>query len=141
MATNPAIAPLSVIPKLGFPSLIQVVAIAPTAPAAAAMLVTITTADAATESSPPQASCEPPLKPNHPNHRINTPRAPNKRLCPGITFDFPSTYLPSLGPTIHAPTSAAHPPTEWTIEDPAKSIKPRLANQPSPFHCHPPEIG
>ena len=26
-------------------------------------------------------------------------------------------------------------------EDPAKSIKPRLVNQPEPCHCHPPEIG
>ena len=56
MATSPAITPLRVIPKLGLPSFNQVVAIAPTAPPAAAIFVTITTAEAAKESSPPQAN-------------------------------------------------------------------------------------
>ena len=50
--------------------------------------------------------------------------------------------LPILGPTIAAATSAATPPTACTIEDPAKSIKPASARKaPSPYHCHPPEIG
>ena len=46
---------------------------APRAPAAAAKFVTSTTVEAPTASSPPQASCDPPLKPNQPNHRIKTP--------------------------------------------------------------------
>ena len=33
---------------------------------------------------------EPPLNPNHPNQRINTPAAANGRLCPGIARGFPS---------------------------------------------------
>ena len=56
MATKPAIAPFSVCDKLGLPKYSQDVNNAPSAPAAAAMLVTITTAEAAIESSPPQAS-------------------------------------------------------------------------------------
>ena len=33
---------------------------------------------------------EPPLNPNHPNHRIKTPAAASGRLCPGIARDVPS---------------------------------------------------
>ena len=43
---------------------------------------------------------------------------------------------------MHAATNAATPPTACTIDDPAKSINPLSANHaPSPYHCHPPEIG
>ena len=41
------------------------------------------------------------------------------RPDPGITFPF--TNFPILGPTIKAATKAAHPPTECTNVDPAKS--------------------
>ena len=33
---------------------------------------------------------EPPLNPNHPNQRINTPAAASGRLCPGIALEVPS---------------------------------------------------
>ena len=56
IATKPAIAPFNVWDKLGFPNLNHEVKSAPIAPAAAAMFVTITTFDAAAESSPPHAS-------------------------------------------------------------------------------------
>jgi hypothetical protein len=53
---------------------------------------------------------------------MKTPSDPNIKLWPGIAFDFPSVYFPILGPTIIAATNAAHPPTECTTVDPAKSI-------------------
>jgi hypothetical protein len=50
--------------------------------------------------SPEMANCDPGLKPNHQNHKINTPKAPNIKLCPGIAFTVPSVlYFPILGPT------------------------------------------
>ena len=53
------------------------------------------------------------LNPNHPIQSINTPSAPNVKLCPKIAFDFPSlVYLPILGPKIIAPINAHHPPIE-----------------------------
>jgi hypothetical protein len=56
------------------------------------------------------ANCDPGLKPNHPN-KINTPKAPNIKLCPGIAFTVPSVlYFPILGPTKAAATNDAQPP-------------------------------
>ena len=72
--TRPASAPLSVCAILGLPIYIHVVKRAPSAPAAAARLVTRTTVEAPTASSPPQANCDPPLKPNHPHHKMKTPK-------------------------------------------------------------------
>ena len=143
MDTRPAIQPLSVWDKLGLPNHNHEVIRAPKPPAAAAIWVAITTAEAYTESSPPQANWDPPLNPNQPNHRINTPKVPRSKLLPGIGFTDPSLpNFPILGPTMIAAASAATPPTACTIEEPAKSIKPISANQaPSPYHCHPPEIG
>ena len=54
--TRPASAPLSVCAMLGLPRYIHVVKRAPRAPAAAAKLVTRTTVEAPTASSPPQAN-------------------------------------------------------------------------------------
>jgi hypothetical protein len=66
------------------------------------------------------ANCDPGLKPNHPNHKINTPKAPNIKLCPGIAFTVPSVlYFPILGPTKAAATNDAQPPTECTTLEPA----------------------
>ena len=53
----------------------------------------------------------PELNPNHPNHKINTPKAANVNECPGIAFAFPlPSNFPILGPTIIAPANAVHPP-------------------------------
>ena len=42
---------------------------------------------------------DPPLNPNHPNHRINTPAAAKGILCPGIAFGLPSFLnFPILAP-------------------------------------------
>ena len=59
-------------------------------------------------SSPVNETVDPPLNPNHPNQRMNTPSAPNVRLWPGIACDFPFlSYFPIRGPTIAAPTNTA----------------------------------
>ena len=56
---------------------------------------------------------EPPLKPNQPNHRINTPAAASGMLCPGIALGFPSGLnFPIRAPRRYTAISAAHPPTE-----------------------------
>ena len=58
-----------------------------------------------------------PLNPYQPSQRMNTPRQPIGRLCPGkaLTFvTFPSlsfTNLPIRGPSIAAPIRAEIPPT------------------------------
>src|SRR6056297_1397060 len=95
------------------------------------------------ETSPtvPMASCEPPLKPNQPSHRMNVPSVARARLEPGIGLTLPSLpYLPRRGPSTMAPARAAHPPTECTTVEPAKSEKPISDSQPPP-HCQEPEIG
>ena len=66
---------------------------------------------------------EPALNPNHPNHNIKTPRAASGKLWPLISCGTLSIYLPTLGQTYKAPARAAHPPTECTTVEPAKSIK------------------
>ena len=48
--------------------------------------------------------------------------------------------LPVLAPNNIAPANAAAPPVECTRVEPAKSEKPKAANQPPP-HCHPMTIG
>ena len=58
-----------------------------------------------------------PLNPYQPSQRINTPRQPIGRLCPGNAFTFstlpslPFTNLPIRGPRIAAPINAQIPPT------------------------------
>ena len=76
MPTSPASTPLSVIVTLGMPSRNHVSAIAPSAPAPAARNVL-----AAMMAIPgPPAVVEPALKPNQPNHRMNTPSAASGML-------------------------------------------------------------
>src|SRR6056297_290624 len=94
-----------------------------------------------TSPTVPMASCEPPLKPNHPSHRMNVPSVASARFEPGMGLTLPSLpYLPRRGPRTIAPASAAQPPTECTTVEPAKSEKPASASQPPP-HCQEPEIG
>ena len=87
----------------------------------------------ATSPTEPIASCEPPLKPNQPIHSINVPKVASARFEPGIGVTLPSlAYLPIRGPKIMAPISAAHPPTECTTVEPAKSRKPIPSKNPPP---------
>ena len=103
-------------------------------PAAAARLVFTSTLLMATASSAPaRASCEPALKPNQPNHRMNTPSVTAGTLEGGLGLMLPSgRNLPSRGPIIIAPARAAHPPVECTMVEPAKSLKPMASSQPPP---------
>src|SRR6056297_3262229 len=140
--TRPARAPLSTMVRSGFLYMTCVRISAVTAPAAAAMLV-LAKMRLTSETSPtvPIASCEPPLKPNQPSHRMNVPSVASARLEPGIGMTLPSLlYLPMRGPSTMAPASAAQPPTECTTVEPAKSEKPASLSQPPP-HCQEPEIG
>src|SRR6056297_692067 len=140
--TRPARAPFRTIVRSGFLYISCVRISAVTAPAAAAMLVLAKMRDTS-ETSPtvPIASCEPPLKPNQPSHRMNVPNVASARLEPGIGWTLPSlSYLPRRGPSTMAPARAAQPPTECTTVEPAKSEKPASDSQPPP-HCQEPEIG
>ena len=85
MPTNPARMPFSVRDKEGLPYFIQLTANAKKPPAQAARLVVRNTCEMAFASSVvAAANCEPGLKPNHPNQRMNTPSAAIVRLCPGM---------------------------------------------------------
>ena len=58
-----------------------------------------------------------------------------------VTFTLPSARnLPFRAPTMIAPASAAQPPVECTIVDPAKSWKPISLSQPPP-HVQEPITG
>src|SRR6056297_62976 len=94
----------------------------------------------AMSAADPMASCEPPLKPNQPSHRMNVPSVARARLEPGIGLTRPSLYLPRRGPSTMAPASAAKPPAACTSVEPAKSEKPASDNQPPP-HCQDASIG
>src|SRR3990170_5586011 len=77
----------------------------------------------------------PGLNPNHPNQSTNIPSVAIPISCPGIALTLPSLeYFPSLGPSIIAPTNAAHPPMLWTTVEPAKSRNgvSMVASQPPP---------
>jgi len=60
------------------------------------------------------------------------PSVASARLEPGIGCTLPSLYLPIRGPRMIAPVSAAQPPTECTMVDPAKSEKPAALRKPPP---------
>src|SRR5690606_29971188 len=89
----------------------------------------------------PMASCEAPLKPNQPSQRMNVPSVASGMDEPGSGWTAPSgPYLPLRAPSTSAPASAAQPPTEWTMVEPAKSEKPMASSQPWP-HFHDPVTG
>jgi hypothetical protein len=118
IATSPARAPLPIIARSGLPVFSQIVIVVRNAPAVAANIVL----RAMRGTSRSAASSEPGLKPNHPIHRMNTPRTAKGMLWPGIARGLPSgPYLPMRGPSNIAPISAAMPPVMCTMPDPAKS--------------------
>jgi len=102
-------------------------------PAAPARFVLTSTMLIATASeTPPSASCEPPLNPNQPNHRMKTPRVTVGMLDGGVGRAVPSLRnLPRRGPTTRRPARAAQPPVPCTMVDPAKSWNPSWYSQPS----------
>ena len=111
-------------------------------PAAPARLVlTSTWLIASTSAALPMASCDPPLKPNQPNQRMNTPSVTTGMLDGGVAVTTPSARnLLCRGPTTSAPARAAAPPVPCTMVDPAKSWKPMALSQPPP-HVQAPTIG
>ena len=82
---------------------------ATTPPAAAAKQVVTRVNDVNSGSAD---KTEPPLNPNHPNHKINTPAVAKGMLCPGMACVFPFLNFPIRAPSNQTATSAAHPPTE-----------------------------
>ena len=111
-------------------------------PAAPARFVlTSTLLIATTSATLPRASCEPPLNPNQPNHRMKTPRVTVGTLDGGVGRTVPSfRNLPRRAPTTSRPASAAQPPVPCTIVDPAKSLNSSWFSQPPP-QVHAPTIG
>ena len=134
METRPANAPFRIMVSSGlrYSTCVRISAtIAP--PAAAAFVLAKIREISATSPIDPIASCEPPLKPNQPIHRMNVPNVANGRFDPSIGTTLPSfAYLPMRGPRINAPINAAHPPTECTTVEPAKSRKPIASRKPPP---------
>ena len=117
IATNPPIHPLSIWITSVLPNpnlVVKAAAITPPAPAKNVFINIVDTAIAST--AVPIASCEPPLKPNQPNHKINIPIVTNgiDEAAKGFNGagepDF--VNLPNLGPKIIAPANAAAPPVE-----------------------------
>ena len=81
MATRPANAPLKAIVASHLPNIARAVTIAAMQPNAAAAFVLIVTLAINSGSAD---IVLPGLNPNQPSHRMNTPRATNTRLWPGI---------------------------------------------------------
>ena len=80
-------------------------------PAPARLVLTSTWLIASTSAALPSASCEPPLKPNQPNQRMNTPRVTTGMFDGGVLVTEPSLRnLLCRGPTTSAPARAAAPP-------------------------------
>ena len=129
MPTSPARTPLKVMEGSGLPNFAHMVSMAARPPAQAERQVFA----AMNPMLPSGAVVEPQLKPNHANHRMNTPRPAMGMLWPGMARAMPSAlYLPIRGPMTTAPARAIQPPTECTTVEPAKSMKPRSSSQPPP---------
>ena len=140
--TSPAMAPFSpasrsIRPRIGLDT--AMAAMTPAAPAK--FVLTSTWLIATASAAVPSASCDPPLKPNQPNHRMKTPSVTTGMLDGGVGRTVPSLInLPRLGPMISAPASAAQPPVPCTMLDPAKSWNPSSFSQPPP-HVQAPTTG
>ena len=121
--TRPESAPLRMASRSTRPNTGRDMNSAATAPADAARFVFTSTLLMATASATPaRASCDPPLKPSHPNHRMRTPKVTNGTFEGGVGLMLPSgRNLPTLGPATMMPAIAAQPPVECTMVEPAKS--------------------
>ena len=138
IATRPASAPLTIMLRSGLPMSISDTIVALKTPAAAASVVLTATSAIVSGVA---AIALPALKPNQPSQSRNMPRAAMVWLWPGMGFILPSFLnLFIRGPSTIAPVSAAHPPTEWTTVEPAKSTKPIESSHPPP-HIQCPVMG
>src|SRR5262245_38377716 len=130
IATRPASRPLIDMPRSGFPSHIQLSAVAESMAMNAAVFVVMKMCDIAPGSA---AIVEPGLNPNHPSQSTKVPMTAEVMLWPGRGFTLPSgPILPMRGPRTRMPASAAQPPTLCTTVEPAKSQNPAVASQPPP---------
>src|SRR5687768_17399962 len=130
IATRPASTPLIDMLRSGLPSQSQLTVVADRSPMNAAVLVVIKMCAIALGSA---AIVDPGLKPNQPSHSTRHPMNADVKLCGGIGFTLPSApNLPSRGPRMSTPASAAQPPMLCTTVEPAKSQKPADASQPPP---------
>ena len=140
MATRPAREALRHMDTSGLPFLHQVRAMHTTVAMAGARVVVAKIL--ASSSMEPAAA---PLKPYQPNQRMNTPKAPRGRLWAGMALEtflpFFFVYLPIRGPRKMAPSRAQTPPAMWITQEPAKSIKPRLASHPPSPQAQPASMG
>ena len=114
IATKPPIAPFNICTTSVLPYINLVMIPAAITPPQAARLVLINIVEIATASSKvPNANCEPPLNPNQPNHKINTPivtsgiedaakglRAFGSPLLSNLPFLAPVSYTHLTLPTI-----------------------------------------
>ena len=67
-------------------------------PEAAALVLRNTLATSLATAIPPSFRVDPPLKPNHPIHRIKTPKVASGKLAPGIALTVPAAlYFPFEG--------------------------------------------
>ena len=121
IATKPAIAPLITMVTSLFPVRARLNINAPMTPPAAAMFVLRNTwLTAIALASLLMTSSEPPLNPNQPSHRINTPKAASGILEPGIGLTDPfAPYFPFLGPSNVTTPKAAAAPNKCTVPEPA----------------------
>src|SRR5882672_6754423 len=122
MATRPQTAPIAAASADGFLFSAHESATQVSAAAAAAVLVTTN----ALAASAPEASAEPALNPNQPNHRSTAPRITNGTLL-ALT---PGCSSFSRLPTNSAAARAENPAVMWTTVPPAKSSAPSVCNQP-----------
>ena len=116
IATRPPIHPLSICTTSVLPDNLVTAAAAITPPAPANRVFINIFDTAIASGAVPIANCEPPLNPNQPNHRMNTPSVTNgiddaaKGLSGAGAPDL--VNLPNLGPISIAPAKAAAPPVE-----------------------------
>src|SRR5690242_4094480 len=118
MATRPATAPDAAPRVVGFPSRTCSTMIQPSSAADVAIIVFVN----ATAARSPDASAEPALKPNQPNHSRAAPSSTNGRLCGRMG----SRGQPRRLPSTRQSARPAAPALMWTAVPPAKSSAPSL---------------
>ena len=125
---RPAIVPVTMPTSEALPYLIRSQRAHVSEAAAAEICVTVN----AIAAPPSAASCDPPLKPNHPTQSIAAPSITKPGLCGGVV-------VLRLAPSITAMTNAASPAVSCTTTPPAKSFNPVAPNRPPSAKNPPPQ--
>ena len=134
IATSPPIPPFNEANRSTLPRTQRDRHTAATTPAAPARFELTKMLLSATASGTPVSPVwEPALNARNPNQIMNAPRVTMGTLFGGVCLTVPSgRNLPRRAPTTRTAASAAQPPVEWTIVEPARSLKPIAASQPPP---------